>query len=114
MRARLAPTVAALFAVAAVAACGGDGNDDGGPDRSPQEALADRIVSEVELEDGMSMDEDCIRRIIARLSDGDAQEVLDAGPDGDPAITPAGDATLVELFGCFDGIELGLDGQMSG
>jgi hypothetical protein len=51
---------------------------------------------------GLELDEDCVNEIAAELSDEDAQLIVDAGPDGDPALSAEGEALTTQLLTCVD------------
>lgn len=97
MRIRLLGSIIAL----ALTACGGGDDVDGGDRVSPQDQVADMMIDALDAErsaegvDDMAVDEACIRTVTARLSDDDAEAIVEAGPDGDPdvSITPAELAT---------------------
>lgn len=59
-----------------LAACGGD---DGGGGK--QDEVADMLLESME-DEGVDMDDGCVRDAAQQLSDDDAQTLLDAGPDG--------------------------------
>lgn len=83
----------------ALAACG---DDDGGG--SPQDEVADLLIGDLEGEnlEGVEIDEDCIRDVTGRLSDEDAQALVDAGPDGDAEISAAGEEVGFGILECID------------
>lgn len=51
---------------------------------------------------GIELDRRCVDEIMAEMSDADARLILDAGPDGDPAISPEGEALGDEIISCID------------
>lgn len=65
---------AAVAATLVLSGCG-----DGG---GKQDEVADMVIEEMADQD-VAMDEDCVREAAGKLSDDDAQKILDAGPDGD-------------------------------
>lgn len=89
---------AGVLAMATVA-CGGD--DAGGP-ASPQAQVAAQLIEEAG-EDGMGVDEACVRRVTADLSDSDARALL---ADDADELSIEGGLKLFELFEC---IELDFD-----
>lgn len=49
---------------------------------------------------GAEFDEACVTEQITQLSDDDAQLILDAGAEGTPTVSPAGEAIGAELLNC--------------
>jgi hypothetical protein len=99
MRTRLivSITVTAL----ALSACGG-GNDNG---KGPQAEVADMVIEALGESAGVegvdvTVDEDCVRAATGKLSDSDAQAMIDAGPDGEADISAAGQAIGASLLEC--------------
>lgn len=92
MKSRVVVAVSATALI--LAACGGGGGK--------QDEVADMVLDEMEGED-VEVDEDCVRDAANKLSDDDAQKILDAGPDGqaDDLSDDAMDAGA-SLFECFD------------
>jgi hypothetical protein len=95
MRRTLAITAVALLAVTA---CGSDGDSDG-DSGSVQDQAADQAIAEA-AESDVTLDADCVREAASKLSDDDAQAILDAGPDGDAELSPEGEAVSSELISC--------------
>ena len=86
---------AAAVAALVLSACGGG---DGGV----QGEVADMIIGELGEED-LELDEGCVRDATSELSDDDAQAILDAGPEGDPAdISADAGSVAIEVIGCID------------
>lgn len=81
-------------AVLVLSACGGD---DGGQ----QGEVADMMLEAAD-EEGFSLEEDCVRDVAGRLSDDDAEKIVEAGPDGDPELSAEADALADEMFDCVD------------
>lgn len=95
--------VAGLAAGALVlAACGGDDDDGGGG--SPQDQVADLLLTELEGEEleGVTVDEDCVRDVTGQLSDEDAEAIVEAGPDGDPDVSVSGEEIGFQILECVD------------
>lgn len=93
MRTRLFGTVA--IATLTLAACGGGGG-------GVQGEVADMMIDELEAED-LDVDESCLRDATSKLSDDDAQKILDAGPDGDAeGLSDEAEAAAAEAIGCID------------
>lgn len=90
MRTRLVTIVSASMLV--LAACGGGSG-------GPQGEVADLFV-EVAEDEGLELDRDCVDEATAKLSDDDAQKIVDAGPEGNPDISEEGDAIGDEVFSC--------------
>ncbi len=91
MRNRL--TLLAAAATLAFTACGGSGSD--------QDEVADLLIEQAAGED-IELDEDCVRDTAAKLSDDDAAALVEAGVDGDPEISEAGDAIGEEIVNCLE------------
>ncbi len=89
-------SVAALAAAGLVlAACGGD-------DASPQDQVAD-IVIDAAADAGASPDSDCIRDEANKLSDSEAQLLVDAGfgPGAeDPGVSEETNEILAQMLLC--------------
>ena len=77
----------------ALAACGG------GSSSGPQGEVAD-LFAEVAEEQGLELDRDCVDEATARLSDADAQAIVDAGPDGSPDLSDEANAIGDDVFSC--------------
>ena len=90
MRTRLVTVVS--VSMLALAACGGGSS-------GPQGEVADLFV-EVAEDEGLELDRDCVDEATAKLSDADAQEIIDAGRDGTPDVSDEGNAIGDEVFGC--------------
>lgn len=89
--------VLAAIGVAGVvlAACGGG---DGGT----QDEVADMVLEEMS-EEGVELDEDCVRDAAQELSDDDAQKILDAGPGGNAeGLSPEATEAADSLINCVD------------
>ena len=84
-----------------LAACG---SDSGGPSGAQGEA-ADAAIAAAD-EEGFALDEGCVNDLAGQLSDDDAQAIVDAGPDGDAALSPEGEDLSLQLLTCVDGDEL--------
>jgi hypothetical protein len=82
------------IAVAAVtlAACGGGGS---------QGEVADLLLDSAEQE-GFELDRGCVEDVAGKLSDADADKILEAGPDSDPVLSAEGEALSNELLDCVD------------
>jgi len=83
-------TVAGLL----ISACGSSGG-------GAQDDVADMFV-EVMAEDDITIDADCAREEASKLSDDDAQKIVDAGPDGDPDISLDADEVAAGFARCVD------------
>lgn len=84
----------------ALAACGGG---DDGADLTDDQAAAAQSVIESAAEDGVTLDEDCVNEVAARLSDEDAAL---AAEDDDAELSAEGEALGIELLSCVDDDEL--------
>jgi hypothetical protein len=74
-----------------------DGDDgDGGEN---QNDAADIFIEQAEAA-GIETDEDCVREKAEKLSDADAQAIVDAGDDGSPELSPEGEALSIQLASC--------------
>ncbi|MFP5486748.1 MAG: hypothetical protein ACLGHQ_00375 [Acidimicrobiia bacterium] len=82
------------IATLALAACGGGGG-------GQQGEVADMMLASAE-EEGIELDDDCVRDVAGRLSDDDAAAIVEAGVDGDPDISGDADALAEEMFDCLD------------
>jgi len=94
MRTKLFSAIAATTLVVSVSACGGGGGGDQGE-------VADMLM-DAASEGGLELDEDCVNDTAAKLSDDDAKKIVDAGPDGDPELSPEAEALADEIFNCVD------------
>lgn len=97
-----------LVAAMALTACGGDDDGGGGGGGSPQDQVADLMLDELrgtmeqEGLEGVEIDEECVRDAVAKLSDDDAQAIVDAGPDGDPDISVDATEFAASMTSCID------------
>ena len=88
--------ISAVSATLLFSACGGSSGD------SAQDGVADLLIGVAEDQD-LQLDEDCVRSTSAKFSDADAQALVDAGIDGDPEISDAGDVLGEQIFNeCVD------------
>lgn len=99
MRARLIGSI--TIATLALSACGGGSDNANGP----QAEVADMVIKalgETAVVEGVdvTVDEDCVRAATGKLSDSDAQAMIDAGPDGEADISAAGQAIGASLLEC--------------
>jgi hypothetical protein len=85
-----AMTVGAMFTLAA---CGGGGGGD-------QAKAADMLLEQA-ADEGFELDADCVKDKASKLSDDDAKKIVEAGAEGDPDVSPEGDAIAAELISCF-------------
>ena len=77
----------------ALAACGGDGGGN-------QDQAADMLIEGAE-DEGLEIDEDCVRDKASQLSDEDAQKIVDAeDSDETPDLSPEGLALTAEVVSC--------------
>jgi len=84
-----------------VAACGGD--DDSAASGGVQSDAADEIIKQANDGD-LNPDEGCIREKAAKLSDDDAQKIVDASSSSDtPDLSPEGLAIVGETASCLSG-----------
>ena len=88
---------AAAAATLVLAACN---SDDGGASGVQGEAAQQAI--DQAADEGVELDEGCVNDLAEDLSDEDAQAIVDAGPDGNPDLSDAGQSTTVELLNCID------------
>lgn len=95
MKRKILTMIAAMALTATGVACGGD---DGGGGTGPQAEFAAQLIAEAD-EDGFDIDEACVRRVTAGLSDDDARALL---ADDDDALSMEGGLKLFELFECID------------
>ena len=93
-------TIAALAAGLVLTACG---SDDGASISGPQADAAQAAIDSA-AEEGLTLDEDCVNDVAGQLSDEDAE--LAAAADGDPELSPAGEALTIQLVSCADPDEL--------
>lgn len=91
MRTRLFGTV--VIAALALSACGGGGGKQG--------EVADMMLASA-AQEGIDLDEKCVRDVAGKLSDDDAAKIVAAGMDGDPDVSADAEALAGQIFGCFD------------
>jgi len=85
-----------------VAACGGN-DDDNATATGVQNDAADEIIKQANDGD-LNPDEGCIREKAAKLSDDDAQKIVDASSSSDtPDLSPEGLAIVGETASCLSG-----------
>ena len=77
----------------------GEGDGGGGDGGENQNEAADIFIEQAEAA-GIETDEDCVREKAEKLSDADAQAIVDAGDDGSPELSPEGEALSMELASC--------------
>jgi len=94
-------TAAILVAGLAFAACSDDDGGSGGGNSDAAKEVAKQTV-EAAKADGLDLDEGCVADIADSLSDEDAAAIIDAGPDGDPDISPEGEELAIRIVGCLD------------
>ncbi len=87
---------AAIAAVSLLAACGGD---DGGDSADGRDVITGQLM-EVIGTDGAEADEDCVRDVVAQLSDEDVDAIVAAGPDGDPDVSAEAEDIGMKLAEC--------------
>jgi len=93
-----APVIAIAGLV--LAACGSTDSGSGDGGSGDVQAAAAQQTIDAATEAGFDLDESCVNAITGQLSDDDAQAIVDAGPDGDPDVSPAGLALAGQLGGC--------------
>ena len=84
-------------AILVLAACGGD--DDGGGGGGDQDEVADKLLESAD-DEGLELDEECVRDKASQFSDDDARALLDAEGDETPDLSPEGVALTGQLFSC--------------
>jgi hypothetical protein len=89
-------TAAAIAAITLLAACGGD---DGGDSADGRDVITGQLM-EVIGGDGAEADEDCVRDVVAQLSDEDVEKIVEAGPDGDPDVSAEAEDIGMQLAEC--------------
>lgn len=92
MRTRLIGSIAIVTLV--LSACGGG-------DSGQQGEVADMMMASAE-EEGIALEEDCVRDVAGQLSDEDAARIVEAGVDGSPDISADAEALAEDMFGCLD------------
>ena len=98
-------TAAILVAGLAFAACSDDDGGSGGGNSDAAKEVAKQTV-EAAKADGLDLDEGCVADIADSLSDEDAAAIIDAGPDGDPEISPEGEELSLGILACVDNDQL--------
>lgn len=101
--------ITATFAITmllAAASCGSDDDSSStttsGSDLSdPKQAVLDQTIAAAAAA-GITIDRDCFAAVVAQLSDEDAQLIADAGPSGDPTLSPEGEQLGSEAAKCVD------------
>ena len=91
MRKKLFSTLAATAVV--VSACGGGGGQQG--------EVADMVI-DAAADGGLELDSDCVNDTASKLSDDDAEKIVEAGTEGDPDVSPEAEALFDEIFNCVD------------
>jgi len=91
MRTRIISSLAVATLV--LSACGGSGGDQG--------EVADLLI-ESAAEEGLELDKDCVNDVADKLSDEDAEKMVEAGVDGDADISPEAEALAFEMISCLD------------
>ena len=86
MRTRILGSIA--IAALALTACGGSGGNQG--------EVADLLV-ESASDEGIELDEGCVEDVAGKLSDDDAQRIIDAGSDGDAVLSAEGEALAADV-----------------
>jgi hypothetical protein len=92
MRTRLISSIA--IAALALTACGGGAS-------GSQGEVADLMLEEADKE-GIELEADCVKDVAGKLSDDDAEKLLEAGVDGDPQLSADGEALADDMIGCLD------------
>lgn len=77
-----------------LSACGGGGGASG------DQAKVTDMMMDVAGEQSIELDRACVEDKAAQLSDADAKALVEAGVDGDPQLSPEGDAIGEEIFSC--------------
>ncbi len=65
-------------------------------------AEAARLAIEAASAEGLVLDAACVDGLAAQLTDDDARALVDAGIDGDPALSAEGDLLMAQLLTCVD------------
>ena len=81
--------ISVLAVTIMLTACGGGGG--------AQDDVADLFIEAAEGQ-GLGLDEGCVKDNTARLSDSDAEAIVEAGVDGDPQVSAEGDAIGDAIF----------------
>lgn len=63
---------------------------------------AARLAIEAAAVEGLELDAACVDELAAQLTDDDARALVDAGIDGDPALSAEGEALTAQLLTCVD------------
>lgn len=92
MRMRIISTLAVAGLL--VSACGSSGS-------GAQDEVADMFVEGMAEED-ITIDPDCAKEEASKLSDDDAQKIVDAGVDGDPDVSVDADEFAAGMARCLD------------
>lgn len=86
---------ATIVSISLLAACGG--GDSASDNRSK---VADELVDSAKAE-GLDLDQECVSKIAAGLSDADAKLMVDSiGDEEMPPLSDEGEALKASLFGC--------------
>lgn len=88
--------IATIAACSLLAACGGDEDSGGGRDE-----VVDQFV-EAASADGATVDEACVREVVAKLPDADVEKIVEAGPDGDADVSAEAEELGFELIECVE------------
>ncbi len=88
-------TMVVAFSFGAVACS----DDSSGGVGAKQQAVIDLSIKKAK-EFGLTLDKACVSKLAAKLSNADAQLLLD-NPDGDPTLSAAGEKLGVQLKECF-------------
>ena len=91
MRTRIISSLA--VATLLLSACGGSGGQQG--------EVADLLV-ESASEEGLELDKGCVDDLAGKLSDEDAEKMIEAGVDGEADISPEAEALAFEMITCID------------
>lgn len=91
MRTRIISTLAITTLV--LSACGGSGGSQG--------EVADLLI-ESAAEEGLELDKGCVNDVADKLSDEDAEKMVEAGVDGEADISPEAEALAFEMISCLD------------
>jgi hypothetical protein len=70
------------------------------------DAVQTKVVAQTvaeAAEGGVTLDTPCLTAVVAKMSDADAQLILDAGPNGSPTLSAAGEALGKEAAACIVG-----------